>query len=177
MIQRANELRATLGPRNKPIDPEQALDLLSEKISGFEWFVGDEFFEGMNDVLAYAKFDNGRHIFLSERLYEDLGLYGTQKYERAAFVVAHEIGHAILHFRTRKSFARNGLGSPENYRSDKIRETEANIFAASFLIPTESIDTDISAHTISQHFKTSKSVAAGAIREARLVQTYMRRGQ
>ena len=172
VMERAYELRTAMFPDGKAIDPEQALDWLCGKLKGFDWFVGDEFFEGMNRVLAYAKFDNGRQVFLSDSVYSDLQAYGTIKYKKAAFVVAHEIGHVILHHRTRKTFARNELGSEENYRTESLREFEANIFAGSFMVPTSSIDVQLSDHTISQVYTTSYKVASEAKRAAAQLQKW-----
>ena len=166
IMQNAAELRKQLFGPNEPINPERALDHLTDTVQGFDWFVGDNFFQGMNNVLAYAKFDNGRQIFLSEKLYDDLGKYGEITYKSASFVVAHEIGHALLHHRTRKAFARHKLGSPENYSVESKKEKEANLFAGSFVVPTTIIDPDLSDVTISRLYQVNYSAASSSKREA-----------
>jgi len=175
IIHQAAELRDGLFGQNEAVDPEHALDSLCEQICGFDWFVGDCFFDGMTDVVAFAKFDNGRQVFISESVYEDLGKYQTDKYRRAAFVVAHEIGHAVLHHRTRKGFARHKLGSEENYRVEVKREKEANIFAGSFLIPTTKIDPALSDYTLSRVYQTSYQVAGYSKKEAQLYRKWLHR--
>ncbi|MEQ9053699.1 MAG: ImmA/IrrE family metallo-endopeptidase [Roseovarius confluentis] len=173
-MQLAAEWRERLTPKNKPLHGEEILDTLVDLIPSFDWFVGNEFFEGMNDVIAYAKFNNGRQIFLKEEVYEALKTPGTEKYKRALFVVAHEIGHVLLHHRTRKSFARNKLGSVENYRVEATKEIEANIFAGSLIVPTDTIDPDISEYTISKVFDASYKVSAVCRKEARLYQAWQK---
>ncbi len=175
IIEVAHDLRKTLFKNNEPVDPEALLDALCEKIKDFDWFVGDDHFSGMNDVVAFAKFDDGRHIYLKEDVYDALRKPGTQKYARACFIVCHEIAHILLHFRSRKPLARNKLGSRENYASDELKEMEANLFSGSLMIPCTTLDTGLSQATVSQYYRTSYTVAAKALRDAEFYKQYKKK--
>jgi Zn-dependent peptidase ImmA (M78 family) len=126
-----------------------------------------EFFDGGKDQdlkeVDGAFNKDKRTIFLSSKL----------PYPRAAFTIAHELGHYFLHDDRHKDiFYRKdaiNLGDPE----DKIDEQEANWFAASLLMPKELIDKywpfleDINA--ISDKFYVSSSAAFWRLKNLGLI--------
>lgn len=169
VIRSATSFRSKLFGVNEAIDPEALLDRLYDHIPNYDWFVGDNFFESMNDVIAYAKFNDGRHLFMRDWIYDALVAKGSTEYKQALFVIAHEIGHLLLHFKSGKSFARNINGSIENLRSDKIQEMEANLFAGALIVPIESIDHNLSPQTISRLYGASFTVSKICLKEAGFV--------
>lgn len=172
VLRSATDFRLKLFGVNEAVDPEMLLDQLYDHIPNYDWFVGDEFFEGMNDVIAYAKFNDGsRHLFLRDWIYSALAHKGSDDFKRALFVIAHEIGHLVLHYRSGKSFARNTNGSLENLRSDTIQEKEANLFAGALIIPIEAIDHNLSPRTISRLYGASFTVSEISLKEARFMKT------
>lgn len=53
---------------------------------------------------------------------------------RDNFTIAHELGHYFLHYRLPKHTGQEGFGRGERNR----KETQANVFAASLLMPVDS---------------------------------------
>ncbi|MDJ0826017.1 MAG: ImmA/IrrE family metallo-endopeptidase [Rhodobacter sp.] len=175
IIESACHFRKEVAAVNQAVDPELLLDRLYDLIPKYDWFVGEDFFRGMGEVVAYAKFNRGRHLFLREWVYDALNRPGTEEFRRALFVLAHETGHLVLHFRSGKAFARNDSGSLENLRTDTLQEREASIFAGSLIIPTTEIDYNLSPGTVSRLYGPSYSVAKCGLAEARFYQTVKKR--
>ena len=73
---------------------------------------------------CYMFLKNHRYIFISENLSEP----------ETQMVMAHELGHAILHRKENCYFIRN-----QTLLSNSKNEQEANLFAAELVIPNEII--------------------------------------
>ena len=89
-------------------------------------------------------------IYLREDVYEDLEKDDT----RAAFTLAHEFGHYILH--AKASFDKKMREGLPRYVSS---EWQANVFAADFLMPPHLLNKIMSPQDISKIFGVSLKAA------------------
>lgn len=135
------------------------IDVVSE-VKEFDFFVGDQFFEGMPSVEAYVNMKTRKQGFMREQL-ASIAFDGGRS-ER--FTAAHELGHAVLHHKTKMAFARNFLDSNEYYLEQFVRkpvfEAEANIFAGAYLAPAFILQPNWSASEIAMAFRISSSAAS-----------------
>lgn len=77
--------------------------------------------------------------------------------ERARFTVAHELGHYVLGHKGMKQRTERPTAYPT--ARDRIEETEANIFASYFLVPTRMALGITSPEAIAMRFQVSSTVA------------------
>ncbi len=81
----------------------------------------------------------------------------------ARMIMAHELGHFLLHDSQSTTFAY--VGKDSRLPSDIDPERQADIFAAELLIPMHLIK-DLNAHQVSKHFGVSRSAANTQLRYA-----------
>lgn len=110
-----------------------------------------------NDIpLTQAQFDPENKILT---ITENTLSLADKHNPRAIFTIIHEIGHAVLGHK----MLRNRLNNMERVHSRTLRkdETEANFFAAEFLVPEEiaEVTTKTTAEDISAKFGVSKRFA------------------
>src|SRR5690554_5144964 len=112
-------------------------------------------------------------IFLLKKCSKKIIINKNIKYEtRKRFTVSHEIGHYIIPGHE-EVYACSEIDI-QNYRSDKIKEREANIFAAELLMPEKHFKKDVdelslsidSIKSLSEKYLTS--LAATAIKVIKL---------
>lgn len=82
-------------------------------------------------------------------------------------VMAHELGHYLLHGEESVSYAH--LAPGEKIPDDINAERQADIFAAELLAPVHLVDDSANEYLISKHFGVSRSVARIQINQARKV--------
>lgn len=81
------------------------------------------------EIVALDKFDG--ISFISKKGYPIIVINKSFSSDRKRFTIAHELGHILMH--DERNFAIS------EFRSEKIKETEANMFASEFLMPEDEI--------------------------------------
>ena len=90
-----------------------------------------------------------------------IGVNSSHHTHRQRFTVAHEIGHYLLHERTKPHMDDENGAFNVRLRSDLSstgsdpREVEANLFAAELLMPSEWLENDIRGHAHIDVFENS----------------------
>lgn len=77
--------------------------------------------------------------------------------ERARFTIAHELGHYLLGHKGMKQRSQNPTAYPT--AGDRIEETEANLFASYFLVPTRLAWDAANPAAIAMRFQVSLTAA------------------
>lgn len=89
---------------------------------------------------------------------------GISSIQKQRFVLAHELGHLLMHKQTKHNFFNCDINAFLDWNSNRLEETEANYFAANLLMPKALFlryckkDSKFSMNTIydiSETFKTS----------------------
>ena len=127
----------------------------------------------IEDTEGFAKYDRGRHtieILASAQTYDWL----EEGYPRAGYLVAHELGHCVLHtdqlvrlaqmpVAQQAAFHRGGEGADhEPYRDT---EWQANAFASALLMPARGLLAleqdykELGATEVAEHFHVSTQAA------------------
>jgi Zn-dependent peptidase ImmA (M78 family) len=78
----------------------------------------------------------------------EIWVSGHEPWERRRFSVAHEVGHHVLHAgaSTAGVFCRAGDLRPDPESPERLREREANRFAAELLMPQPLVEREVEAH-------------------------------
>lgn len=88
--------------------------------------------------LRSAQFDNPEALGLFDRIKQTIYVSKDATFPRAAFTIAHELGHYILHKdKQKETFWR--MDGVNIDTQDKAEEQEANWFAASLLMPRSQV--------------------------------------
>lgn len=82
-------------------------------------------------------------------------------------VMAHELGHYLLHGEENVAYAHPALG--EHIPDEVNAERQADIFSMELLVPVHLID-ETSDYLVSKHFGVSRSVARSQMNQARRVE-------
>lgn len=147
-------LRKLFGYENIPKFPIKYIDrFIVEHLDPLFYLAAESKQEmGDNEGLAVPK---DHIIYLREDVYEKLEDDDDDSLnKRAAFTLAHEIGHYFLHA-NQSCDKKMREGMPSYYNS----EWQANAFAADFLIPPWLLKDDMSIQDISDLFGVSSEAA------------------
>lgn len=129
---------------------------LHEVIEGFTFSIVPK---ALMRKCSGATFPNLRHIAIREDIYEYAhnGGLGSQ------FVIAHEIGHVVLHEFISSTPAENAHDYPVFYHA----EWQANKFAQCLLVPPQLIERGDTVETVSRRLQVSPGVVEVQIGDCR----------
>lgn len=127
------------------------LESFQRRARNFSFRIADHRELGQDEALMDEEADT---LVVRESVMEDV----KAGRERARFTVAHELGHYLLGHKGMKQRTKRLTAYPT--AQDRIEETEANLFASFFLVPTRLAWDASSPDDIAMRFQVS-SLAAG----------------
>ena len=88
-----------------------------------------------NDVDGFIIVEKGKKEVLGQKTDRLIGVNATKELNWKRFIIAHEIGHFILHYNENEN---NGIYAHREHKKGKSeQENEADFFAACILMPRE----------------------------------------
>lgn len=148
---RANELRIRLGFEGVSAPcMMNVLEAFQQRGKSFRFRTGSVEELGQDEALM----DEAAHtLIVRDSVMEDV----KAGRERARFTIAHELGHYLLGHIGMKQRTKRPTAYPT--ARDRIEETEANIFASYFLVPTNLALDAVSPEDIAARFQVSLPMA------------------
>ncbi|SFI10176.1 ImmA/IrrE family metallo-endopeptidase [Albimonas pacifica] len=129
-------------------------------IYSFDFMVEEKVYSGNVQVPAYVNIRDKIFMRIDQRTYDD----ATDMHPKAREIVAHEIGHIVLHVLVAKrmeirNFHKGVPVTDAHYKTTEVQEFEADLFAAALLIPWPAVAEETTAWDLKLRYKVKSDVA------------------
>ena len=172
LLKRAEKIRRKTFKADEVCDPALAIDRrvnFSGNLS-YEYIVRDDLKSGFVKVLAYVDIRDKIKLYI-DRVVFDAASYW---HPRAREVLAHEIGHIVVHATParRKKVVQLHRGVPEDdalFKSTRTQEEEADIFMIGYLVPYSAVSEKSTVERIMLDYRVTAFTAEAIIYYSRWI--------